>query len=272
MSTDSSVIQREKYPHVKFWHCRDWEDYIKQHPHSRASNFRAPSESSNVPMKSRADPSDTLMYITDEAGTPIDQYQACDMQQTAREIFYTLADKGCPPHTWGSASTGAVDFYKVNMYKRHPNLRLCADEWKVKYFATTEYPNWMCQYQAKQQSTNMKREPDPTPENEALTCTLRAATPFGEIEHSHKKQRLTARFYSLFFNQSHVSHNDGSLRALVEPAMSTISITNSVQSMSSFSTTSHLNNKSHMPAHDRPNTSHLLPINSRAALVLCYAQ
>ena len=82
-------------------------------------------------------------FAEDENGTCLSGFTMRAMNATAREIWQELKKRGKAPKTWLTGTPTSVrNFYRVEMYRRHPELRLCENNWKVDFIASHSYPGW----------------------------------------------------------------------------------------------------------------------------------
>ncbi|KAF8509333.1 hypothetical protein JB92DRAFT_3144742 [Gautieria morchelliformis] len=140
------------YPHAAYWTREEWDSFRDD---QKISGLHT-TNSRRIRLKDLSLPNPSLAYITNEVGTGVNGYQAKDMQQTARRLFAPLHEAGYAPKTWTRAPFDAVEYFRANMYKHYPDLRLCEGHWKLNLFASQEYPA----FTRPKNGGNVKEEPE----------------------------------------------------------------------------------------------------------------
>jgi hypothetical protein len=124
---------REDYPNVTYWTQEEWRQARAKKKEKRGL---ASTLITNLKATSRQG------YVTSAAGLDLTASQAADMRTTARCLWASLAKAGKAPPTWGQADHHAIQYFRGHMYQLHPELRLCAGNWKADLLAIQEYPSW----------------------------------------------------------------------------------------------------------------------------------
>ena len=141
LSIDDTVnvpLERTEYPKVPFWIRSEWE-------HFKDEQKKGGVHTEDCCLHKKKDknlPSKPLAYITNANGIGVTGFQASAIQSTAGHIWNAIAKKGLDPTTWTQAEVLAVQYYRQQMYKAYPNLRLCDSHWKADLLAVNEYPGW----------------------------------------------------------------------------------------------------------------------------------
>jgi hypothetical protein len=73
---------------------------------------------------------------------PITEAKASEVSHHCRLIWEYLAQQGVAPTTWKKCSAPAAQYYYSEIYKFHPDLRLCDGNWKAEKLAVDTYPGW----------------------------------------------------------------------------------------------------------------------------------
>jgi hypothetical protein len=133
-------LAQVNYPKVKFWTRNSWNKCdtgfadIETDTHDVAD--RGPGRQAqgvNV----------TYTFVEDENGALLNGFTTRGINATAREIWQELKKRNKAPKTWlTGTSTTIRNFYRVEMYRRHPELRFCENHWKVDFVASHSYPGW----------------------------------------------------------------------------------------------------------------------------------
>jgi hypothetical protein len=148
-------LNRQEYPHVKYWFKRDWSQYQTEHAaeddHSCAQRGRGrAAKGINVSMR----------YVEFENGEMISGDRATEIRRFARSIWVLLGKKGTPPATWGTADIETRKLYSQEMCMRFPELKLCNLDWKAEQIATDNYPSWHNTWDCKTAHQDLKIERD----------------------------------------------------------------------------------------------------------------
>jgi hypothetical protein len=154
---------RDDYPLVNFWHKSDWTA-LQEKEKSKPTD----------PAKGDAQKDSTARYIEDEDGESVSTATLKEIRKTARRIWTMFRDRGEAPPQWSKASSHVVNAYRSEMCRQHPELRLCANNWKSEALATQAYPSW---YQ-----NHCKSSASIKAEQEAPTAVTQP---------SHRKKRLS---------------------------------------------------------------------------------
>lgn len=143
------TLDQAQYPQINFWTRIEFNQ--KKPP--RNSNDRgnaARSKGENV----------SLFFVEDARGKPISANRATYLSASLRSIFHYLKTLDAAPATYGTAPWPAREYIRSEMYKVFPELRLCADDWKLDHIATEMYPSWYASHITKARRTAIKVEVD----------------------------------------------------------------------------------------------------------------
>jgi len=122
---------RDDYPLVQFWHKSDW------------TAFQEKEKSKPMdPTKGDAQKDSTARYIEDENGEPVSAATLKAVWKTVRHVWAMFREHGEAPPQWSKASSKVVNAYRSEMRRQHPELCLCANDWKFEVLATQAYPSW----------------------------------------------------------------------------------------------------------------------------------
>ncbi|THU87218.1 hypothetical protein K435DRAFT_867505 [Dendrothele bispora CBS 962.96] len=129
-------LKREDYPDVKFWTRKAWkEEEDRQKALSRGKGQRGGTRAAkgiNVAQR----------YIEMDDGTVIDGTRAASIRRLARQMWAQFRSEGKEPTTWEGAIDDIVRRFNRALWTAFPELRLCAENWKLHYLATTLYSGW----------------------------------------------------------------------------------------------------------------------------------
>jgi len=101
--------------------------------------------------KSRISAGENVSYgfVEDENGLTVNRFHISKITSVMREIWMELYDQNMALATWGKGSSTVRNFYRMEMYKRIPELHYCENHWKVNHFAMMNYSRWYCQHVSK---------------------------------------------------------------------------------------------------------------------------
>src|ERR1700728_1958050 len=120
---------REDHPLVKFWHKSEWATFQEKEKSK-------PSD----PGKGDAQKDSTACYIEDGNGEAVSAATLKEIRKTARRVWAMFRECGEAPTQWSKAPSKVVNAYRLEMRQQHPELRLCAHDWKSEALATQAYP------------------------------------------------------------------------------------------------------------------------------------
>ncbi|KAJ6558412.1 hypothetical protein B0H10DRAFT_1967318 [Mycena sp. CBHHK59/15] len=123
-------LRQEDYRHIKFWLQSNWMSLTKAR---KTTNSSAPNPRGGSLASQGINTS--ARFIEDENGKVM-------MAFASGRIWLELSKSGLAPATWGAASLSVEKGYADEMARRYPELRYCADNWKVNALATLNYPSW----------------------------------------------------------------------------------------------------------------------------------
>ena len=133
-------LSQVNYPKVKFWTRNSWNK-------SDTGFADIETDARNVADRGLGRQAQgvnvTYTFMEDENGTLLSGFTTRAINTTAREIWQELKKRNKAPKTWlTGASTSVRNFYRVEMYRRHHQLRFCENHWKVDFIASNSYPGW----------------------------------------------------------------------------------------------------------------------------------
>lgn len=146
--TDILEESYDDHPRVSFWHKSDWAAFQEKEK-------LKPTD----PAKGDAQKDSTARYIEDKNGEPVSAATLREIRKTARRVWAMFKERGEAPAQWSKASSKVVNAYRLEMRRQHPELRLCANDWKSEALATQAYPSW---YQNHCKSSIKAEEEAPT--------------------------------------------------------------------------------------------------------------
>jgi hypothetical protein len=111
------------YPHIAYWNRRDYDE----------TDLTSITE----------DKQSKLQFLEHEDGSLFLKVEIDETRKHARQAFQTLLDEKISPPTWSQASSTASNFFRREMLSHCPELRLCANNWKVDALATEIYSQWI---------------------------------------------------------------------------------------------------------------------------------
>jgi hypothetical protein len=134
------ALSQANFTNVRFWTKRDWSSFQKVAKGISDANCTKRGERGNA----RASHGENVMmqYVEDEQGNPISGDRAGEIRRAGRSLWTQLATAGVAPKTWTKADMNSSEFFKHEMRKRFPELRLCEANWKIEQIAIDYYPSW----------------------------------------------------------------------------------------------------------------------------------
>ncbi|KAJ7460428.1 hypothetical protein B0H11DRAFT_2316011 [Mycena galericulata] len=129
-------LSRADYPLVKYWHRNDFapqgSDGVSNNGVPNPRGGRPAAQGVNVSGK----------YIETEDGEVVNGFRVTAMGKTAAQIWFGFVALGIAPPSWGQAGLRAITLYNNEMCGVHPELRLCAGNWKAQCLAKINYSSW----------------------------------------------------------------------------------------------------------------------------------
>ncbi|KAJ3930599.1 MAG: hypothetical protein NXY57DRAFT_976135 [Lentinula lateritia] len=140
-------LKKEDFPDVSFWTRKEWTDFATRNQlQKRGRGKRGNGE--NVAQQ----------YIKDEKGNAMSGERANSFRLSCRGLFSQYHAEGKAPDTWENASHEVVRHFNRCIWSTFPELRLCAENWKLHYYAINAYPGWI--RNRKLSGTSIKTEDD----------------------------------------------------------------------------------------------------------------
>ena len=115
-------LDQADYPDAKYWTLEDWQEYT--------NNANGEANSSK------------LGFLCNEDGDPVNKARLRVMMDMAKKLWSDLYRYRFDPVTWRFVGKAADEYFCNNMRVSFPEFTLCAENWKVKVFATIRYPDW----------------------------------------------------------------------------------------------------------------------------------
>jgi hypothetical protein len=115
-------LDQADYPDAKYWTLKRWQK------HTDKANGDTNSSK--------------LAFLCDEDGNLVSKDRIKVMADTARKLWSDLYRHRYDPVTWRYVGKAADEYFTNNMRIAFPEFGLCAENWKVKMFATVRYPDW----------------------------------------------------------------------------------------------------------------------------------
>jgi hypothetical protein len=134
----NNQLKKEDHLDVRFWAKVDWSEHLDKVTSVDDSHGRA------------------TRFLEDENGRIINVARAAAIRDCARGFFNGVEEKFLP-RSWGKASIDLQTGLSSLMRSRFLEFQYCADDWKVKSFATEYYYSW---YKNWAKSKKLKTEDD----------------------------------------------------------------------------------------------------------------
>jgi hypothetical protein len=200
---------RDDYLLVKFWHKSNW------------TAFQEKEKSKPMdPTKGDAQKDSTARYIEDENGEPVSAATLKAVRKTARHVWAMFRDRREAPPQWSKASSKVVNTYRSEMCWQHPELRLCANNWKSEVLATQAYPSW---YQNHCKSSIKEEDEAPTVSTRPSQKKKRQS---GEVDGGKESsQEKVAKKQKMLDDKARSGNTDDGKGDFVEGGNSTTSAT-----------------------------------------------
>ncbi|KAI0282449.1 hypothetical protein BC826DRAFT_1110770 [Russula brevipes] len=184
-------LSRNDFDGVKFWSKSIWNTHERAQKGATDGNSRK-ARKRGRPEKENPDddgdslePNTTHVYLETEEGIPVSKELVTRQGQRIRCLWATLSKHGLAPMVWSDADSHAVRFIESTMLNdpRFHYLRLCDDNWKLRYWISKNYPSWVRNHLVLDGATKAKKDsPDldnenllritPDPSNDELRMTL----------------------------------------------------------------------------------------------------
>ncbi|KAJ7037739.1 hypothetical protein C8F04DRAFT_1180207 [Mycena alexandri] len=153
-------LREADYPLVRFWHRTKFTKSDGVSPNTGPSRRGATAVSQGINV--------TGQFIEDENGQVVDGFRVSAILKVAGHIWHGFVKGGIAPPTWGQASIAVITLYNNEMCRQFPELRYCAENWKARKLATTNYSSWYTTHgtprAAKEQPKGKRRIQSPPPD------------------------------------------------------------------------------------------------------------
>lgn len=134
-------LKQEDYPLIKFWNKREWQDVL-----SKKKDVAVIAQAGA--QQSATEDNVGLPYVEDSEGRAVSRQRVADIKRHAREIFTHFATRNPAAVflTCGAFDVVSANYYRQEMARFAPELRLCEGDWKANRIATDNYPAWYRTY------------------------------------------------------------------------------------------------------------------------------
>jgi hypothetical protein len=178
----NTLLKREDYPAVKYWHKQDWLNHLKTNGNTTDMGMSIRGKSLIAKGINK-----TVKYIEDVEGNPVDGYKVRDIRSHARAIWANFQTIGRVPSSWGKADAETASVYRREMRLKFFEFALCENDWKADLLATESYPSW---YSNHIKNNEIKAEVT----DSSLTVGFKrpAATEMSKTVHSYKKTKVSS--------------------------------------------------------------------------------
>lgn len=208
-------LNRNEFDNVKFWTKGSWN------LHERARRGATDGNAKRVKKRSRPEketpdddcdslePNTTHVYLEGEDGITVLKALVTQQGQRMRNLWATLSKHGLAPTTWSDADSLAVSFVDSAILNepRFHYLRLCDDNWKLKYWITKNYPSWARNHLSPNGATKAKKDaldneslirisPDLLDNEDPLEITSDPSNVISHKESIDARADITVRFFS----------------------------------------------------------------------------
>ncbi|KAJ3001200.1 hypothetical protein NUW54_g6583 [Trametes sanguinea] len=120
----------QDHPLCKFWMRDQWTPY---------------SQGGDLYHQRNAD-NKVLKYLEDRDGNVITKVRVAEMAELQRSLWEKYRKEGRMPLKWSQADREVIVDHRTEMYQNFPELSLCDSHWKLKQFASQNYPSWIRKY------------------------------------------------------------------------------------------------------------------------------
>ncbi|KAJ8588648.1 hypothetical protein M405DRAFT_882040 [Rhizopogon salebrosus TDB-379] len=129
-------------------------------------------------------------FLEDMNGQPLSREKKSAILITMRDLWRGFKIQNKAPRTWRKSDPSIQETFRKEMYSKHPELALCADNWKIDFVATERYPSWASTHLKDRKmavkSNVIKSEESPqSSENDKNKLTL------SDVKPSNKRPPLT---------------------------------------------------------------------------------
>jgi hypothetical protein len=154
VATPDLSLRQSDFPHVKFWHKRDWTAFQKD---SRGLSSLGRRGAERGKVRASQGENVTMLFVENKDGEPIDGHRATEIRRIARSIWAAFAKSGRAPKSWCKADMSTAQEYNREMRRFFPELCLCEFDWKAEQIAIENYPSWY-QHHSKDNEKPVKHE------------------------------------------------------------------------------------------------------------------
>lgn len=144
-------LNQNDFNGVKFWTKSLWNAYERSQRGATNGNARKIKKCGRPEKETPDDDCDSRepntkhIYLETEGGVPVSKALVTQQGQKMRSLWATLSKHGLAPMVWSDADSLAVMFVDSAILTdpRFCYLRLCDDNWKLKYWVSKNYPSWV---------------------------------------------------------------------------------------------------------------------------------
>jgi hypothetical protein len=168
-----SPFNQTDFGHVKFWTKSSWNVYERGKRGATNGNARKAKKRGRPEKETPDDDGDTLepntmhIYLETEDGVPVSKALVTQQGQKLRSLWATLSKHDLAPKRWREADSLAVMFVDSAVLNdaRFRYLRLCDNNWKLKYWISKNYPSWVRNHSVARRTAKANKD---TTDNENL--------------------------------------------------------------------------------------------------------
>jgi hypothetical protein len=144
-------LHQNDFSGVKFWTKSSWNTHERGQRGATNGNAKKAKKCGRPEKETHDDDCDSLepntkhIYLETEDGVPVSKALVTQQGQKMRSLWATLSKHGLAPMVWSEADSLAVMFVDSAILNdpRFSYLRLCDDNWKLKYWVSKNYPSWV---------------------------------------------------------------------------------------------------------------------------------
>lgn len=138
------LLESADYLHIRFWYRSDWNKFRDTLKKLKASELEVtPKVSARGKARAAGGINMMMLYIKTEDGQSVSGHIASEICQTAQSIWKNMKDAGIVlPDKWGQIDDELKKDYLSKMAEAYPYIRLCHQNWKADYVATSFYSGW----------------------------------------------------------------------------------------------------------------------------------
>jgi hypothetical protein len=144
-------LNQNDFGRIKFWTKSSWNIYERRQRGATNGNTIKAKKRGRPEKETPDDDCDSLepntmhIYLETEDGAPVSKALVTQQGQKLRSLWATLSKHDLAPKSWSEADSLAVMFVDSAVLNdpRFCYLRLCDNNWKLKYWISKNYPSWV---------------------------------------------------------------------------------------------------------------------------------